>query len=147
MRIERSAADDARLGAKVVRPSSKHFAHQISIFDFHELQVPGLKLIHVASHLYSSICRKFHVPPRILDHSRFLRSFAIKTNDKDQLQELFDEHEPLVFGHTLEDQIGRQLEAGFVLTGMFEDRYDETAFDPLWEYLATFVATRALKAI
>src|SRR5262249_19729614 len=28
-----------------------------------------------------------------------------------------DANEPLVFGHSLEDQIGGQLEAGFVLTG------------------------------
>jgi len=27
----------------------------------------------------------------------------------------------LVHGHTLEDQIGGQLDAGFVLTAMFED--------------------------
>jgi len=48
------------------------------------------------------------------------------------------------FGHTLEDQIGGQLEAGFVLTGMYEDRprADES---PLSGYIATFIATRAIK--
>ncbi len=64
-----------------------------------------------------------------------------------QLQKLVDDHEPLAFGHTLDDQIGGQLDAGFVLTGFFEDRYDDTAIDPLSEYLATFIATRAVKAI
>jgi SAM-dependent methyltransferase len=53
-----------------------------------------------------------------------------------------DKGEPLVYGHTLNDQIGGQLAAGFVLTGLFEDR-DPT--HPLAKYLATFVATRALK--
>ena len=33
-----------------------------------------------------------------------------------------DKGEPLVYGHTLDDQIGGQLAAGFVLTGFFEDR-------------------------
>ena len=61
------------------------------------------------------------------------------------LQRLVDKHEPLAFGHTLDDQIGGQLDAGFVLTGFFEDRYDDTAVDPLSEYLATFVATKAVK--
>ena len=50
--------------------------------------------------------------------------------------------EPLSFGHTLEDQIGGQLDAGFVLTAMFEDRWSES---PLGRYLATFVATRAMR--
>lgn len=52
--------------------------------------------------------------------------------------------EPLSFGHTLEDQIGGQLDAGFVLTAMFEDRWPESA---LGRYLATFVATRAVRPV
>lgn len=52
---------------------------------------------------------------------------------------------PLEFGHTLEDQIGGQLEAGLVLTGFFEDRYAPDAGDPLSKYLATFIATRAIR--
>ena len=48
--------------------------------------------------------------------------------------------EPLSFGHTLEDQIGGQLDAGFVLTAMYEDRWEESA---LGRYMATFIATRA----
>ena len=50
--------------------------------------------------------------------------------------------EPLVYGHTLDDQIGGQLAAGFVLTGFFEDRDPD---HPLAKYLATFIATRAVK--
>lgn len=50
--------------------------------------------------------------------------------------------EPLSFGHTLEDQIGGQLDAGFVLTAMYEDRWEESA---LGRYMATFIATRAVR--
>jgi len=50
--------------------------------------------------------------------------------------------EPLSFGHTLEDQIGGQLDAGFVLTAIYEDRWSES---PLGRYMSTFVATRAMK--
>lgn len=50
--------------------------------------------------------------------------------------------DPWSFGHTLEDQVGGQLEAGFVLTAMFEDRWPESA---LGRYLPTFMATRAVK--
>jgi SAM-dependent methyltransferase len=50
--------------------------------------------------------------------------------------------EPLVFGHTLEDQLGGQLGAGFVLTGLYEDR---DPAHPLAKFLPTFLATRAVK--
>jgi SAM-dependent methyltransferase len=52
--------------------------------------------------------------------------------------------EPLSFGHTLEDQVGGQLDAGFVLTALFEDRWPESA---LGRYLATFIATRAVRPV
>jgi SAM-dependent methyltransferase len=50
--------------------------------------------------------------------------------------------EPLMFGHTLEDQIGGQLDAGFVLIGMYEDSDPE---HPLAKFLQAFMATRACK--
>jgi SAM-dependent methyltransferase len=50
--------------------------------------------------------------------------------------------EPLEFGHSLEDQIGGQLEAGFILTGFYEDRDRE---HPLAKFIASFIATRAVR--
>lgn len=52
---------------------------------------------------------------------------------------------PLMFGHTLADQIGGQLDAGFVLGGFYEDGFDEPEKDPISRYLDTFIATRAVK--
>jgi SAM-dependent methyltransferase len=60
----------------------------------------------------------------------------------EERQRYTDRDEPLVYGHTLEDQLGGQLDAGFVLTGLFEDR-DPT--HPLAKFLQTFIATRAVK--
>lgn len=54
--------------------------------------------------------------------------------------------EPLEFGHTLQDQIAGQLEAGFVLTHFFEDAFPAEMNDALSRYIATFMATRAVKA-
>ncbi|MCP4752872.1 MAG: class I SAM-dependent methyltransferase [Proteobacteria bacterium] len=56
-----------------------------------------------------------------------------------------DKGDPLEFSHSLEDQIGGQLKAGFVLTGLFEDAFPEGENDPFTDYLPTFIATRALK--
>ena len=53
---------------------------------------------------------------------------------------------PLEFGHTLDSLIGGQIDAGFVITGFFEDRYAEEDDDLLGRYMATFMATRACKA-
>jgi SAM-dependent methyltransferase len=51
--------------------------------------------------------------------------------------------EPLCVAHSLEDQLGGQLAAGFVLTGFYEDTH--VPGDRLSEYFAGFIATRALK--
>ncbi|MBA3425680.1 MAG: class I SAM-dependent methyltransferase [Rubrobacter sp.] len=50
--------------------------------------------------------------------------------------------EPLEFSHTLEDQIGGQTEAGFVISGFYEDRHRD---DPLAARMPTLIATRAIK--
>jgi SAM-dependent methyltransferase len=54
------------------------------------------------------------------------------------------EGEPFEFSHTLEDQIGGQLDAGFVLAGLYEDHSGEED-DPLDRYMPSFIATCALK--
>ncbi|MGB7344877.1 MAG: class I SAM-dependent methyltransferase [Pirellulaceae bacterium] len=50
---------------------------------------------------------------------------------------------PIDFGHTLEDLIGGQLQAGFQLTHFMEDRWGGD--DPLSQKIATFFATRAVR--
>jgi SAM-dependent methyltransferase len=57
-------------------------------------------------------------------------------------QRYVDRGEPLVFGHTMEDQLGGQTDAGFLLTGFYEDH---DPGHPLVNYLPTFAATRAVK--
>jgi len=53
-----------------------------------------------------------------------------------------DKNEPLVYGHTLEDQLGGQLDAGFVLTALYEDSDPDR---PLVRVIPSFLATRAVK--
>ncbi len=53
-----------------------------------------------------------------------------------------DDMQPMEFGHTLEDQIGGQIDAGFLLTGFYEDIWPGTLLN---DYLPTYIATRALK--
>lgn len=55
-----------------------------------------------------------------------------------------DKNEPLEFGHTLDQQIGGQIKAGFVITGFFEDYWSDEA-TALNKHCPTFIATKALK--
>ena len=54
---------------------------------------------------------------------------------------------PLEFGHTLEAQIGGQLEAGFVLTALREAHRVAEPPDPLDPLMPAYIATRALKPL
>lgn len=63
----------------------------------------------------------------------------------EQLQEYMRQGWPLEYSHSLESQIGGQLEAGLVLTHLFEDRYPQGDVDPLADYMFPFIATRAIK--
>ena len=65
--------------------------------------------------------------------------------DEDRRRLISEPLNAMEFGHTLADQIGGQLEAGFVLTGFFEDRYSASDGDAISRYLDTFIATRAVK--
>ena len=60
------------------------------------------------------------------------------------LRALEDADDGVQFSHTLEEQIGGQLEAGFVLTGLFEDTNGEGRLHELG--IPSFVATRAVLA-
>lgn len=64
---------------------------------------------------------------------------------EDERKRLFGD-DPVEFGHTLDDQIGGQLRAGFALTGFFEDYWEDAEGETiLAKYMPTFIATRAVK--
>ena len=67
---------------------------------------------------------------------------STQLTEEERLREFGDEW-PLEFSHSLEDQIGGQLEAGFLLTGLYEDQQDS----PLGKYMPAYIATRAIKPL
>ncbi len=62
----------------------------------------------------------------------------------DQLQARMAAGEPLEFSHSLDAQIGGQIEAGFVITGFYEDRWDPAA-TRLDRFMPTSMATLAVR--
>jgi SAM-dependent methyltransferase len=67
---------------------------------------------------------------------------AVTSLGEEELGAQIGRGEPLEFSHTLEHQIGGQTDAGFVISGFYEDRHRD---DPIAVYMPTFVATRARK--
>ncbi len=83
----------------------------------------------------------------LFDQGIFQLRYPVPYSDLTSLTEeerakRFGDNEPLEFGHSLEDQIGGQLDAGFHLTGFYEDVWE---FEKISDYMPLFIATRALK--
>jgi len=65
-----------------------------------------------------------------------------KNLSKEELEDMVEKGLPLEFGHSLTDLIGGQLDAGFVITDMYEDYMNDS---PLYKFHPSYIATRALK--
>lgn len=61
---------------------------------------------------------------------------------KEELEKFIAEGSPLEYSHTLTDQIGGQLDAGFHLVGLYEDYHSGLS---LSAHMPTYIATRAVK--
>lgn len=64
------------------------------------------------------------------------------SRSEEELRGQVEKGEPLEFSHMLEDQIGGQAEAGFLISGLYEDHHRD---DPIAAHMPTYVATRAIK--
>ena len=80
----------------------------------------------------------------ILDVRHKIPYSDLESLSASERQKFIDDDEPLCFGHTLQDQIGGQIDAGFAITGFYEDGWGEES-EPLDKFIDCFIATRALK--
>jgi SAM-dependent methyltransferase len=62
---------------------------------------------------------------------------------KEDLEEYIEKGLPVEFGHSLTDLLGGQLDAGFMITDLYEDYMLDS---PLHKYHPSYVATRAIKS-
>lgn len=63
--------------------------------------------------------------------------------EPEELDICIEEGIPLEFGHSLSDLIAGQIDAGFVITGFYEDICPDS---PLSQYHPAYIATRAVKS-
>jgi SAM-dependent methyltransferase len=66
----------------------------------------------------------------------------VSSISQERRQKFIDRGWSMEFSHTLTDQIGGQLEAGFLLSDFYED-FDE--LEQISNYMPSFIATRAIK--
>jgi SAM-dependent methyltransferase len=62
---------------------------------------------------------------------------------KEELEKRIADKETMEWGHSLDEQIGGQIDAGFIIAGFFED--NSGWGDLLDPYIDTFIATRSIK--
>ena len=82
-----------------------------------------------------------------LERGEFKVAHRIPYSDQESLTDedrarLAEQDAPLEFGHTLADQIGGQIAAGFALTGFYEDIDPDTI---LGKHIPSYIATKATK--
>ena len=63
--------------------------------------------------------------------------------NEEEREALIGPERPLEYGHSLDQLIGMQIEAGFSITGFYEDGWG--ANDKLSSLINLFIATRATK--
>jgi SAM-dependent methyltransferase len=105
------------------------------------LRLGGLLLAGLANPLY------YLFGTHLEEQERLTIRYSIPYSDLDslsdqELQECLDDGTPLEFGHSLTDLIGGQTEAGFAITGFYEDVCPDS---PISKYHPTYIATRAIK--
>jgi SAM-dependent methyltransferase len=75
--------------------------------------------------------------------AKYALPYSDLTSLSDEEKERFlHQDAPLEFGHLLEDQIGGQIDAGFLIAGFYEDG---DPAEPLSNYMPSYIATRAVK--
>jgi len=65
----------------------------------------------------------------------------------EEKQQFIEDGSPFEFSHTLQDQIGGQLKSGFVITGFYEDNYNQDESMMLSKFMPLFMATRSIKPV
>ena len=80
----------------------------------------------------------------VLEARHSLPYSDLKDLSAEELKKYTNENEPVEFGHTLDQQIGGQIKAGFAITGFFEDFWEDE-YTALNKYCAVFAATKAVK--
>lgn len=132
---------------RIVHPCSNGF-----IDDVRPVWREAYRVLRVGGSLISGFCNPVQhlFDNEAMEQGKLIVKHAIPYSDvvhlnADEQQKLRDDAQPFWFGHTLEDQIGGQTDAGFLISGFYEDRTAEGPEGWLSKYIAIYAATCAKK--
>ena len=128
----------------IVHPCSNCF-----VDDIQPVWNEAYRVLKTGGSLISGITNPvtYLMDPYLEKHGIFQLKYAMPYSDLSSLtpeeRDTYFKDEPINFGHSIEDQIGGQLTAGFQLAGFYED--DWGGEGPIDRYLKGFFATHAVK--
>jgi SAM-dependent methyltransferase len=108
---------------------------------FRVLRKGGLLLAGVANPIYYMIGT--HMDEQETLQIKYSIPYSdLKNMNPEELEICIEEATPLEFGHSLTDLLGGQTDAGFAITGFYEDICPDS---PICKYHPAYIATRAIK--
>lgn len=129
----------------IVHPCSNCFVKDILV-----VWREAFRVLRRGGTLLSGFCNpvSFALDPALEKQGIAQFRFRVPYSDLDSItekeREFYYPNEPLCFGHTLEDQIGGQLRAGFLISGFYEDANSDDS-SPIHSFMNCFIATKAIK--
>ncbi|QDK71022.1 class I SAM-dependent methyltransferase [Lactococcus protaetiae] len=81
----------------------------------------------------------------ILDVRHSIPSSTLDYLPETEIQAYLDSNQTIEYAHTLESQIQGQIDAGFAITGFYEDDFGGSRM--LDKYIKIFIATKAVKVV
>ena len=131
----------------VFHPCSNCFAQ-----DIRPVWKEAFRVLRPGGVMISGFCNplKFIFDEAALDQGKFDIKYSIPYSDltslsAEEFERFAKEDEPACFGHTLEDQIGGQIDAGFAINGFYEDDWGPDSDDVISKHIKSFIATKATK--
>ncbi|MCH7587631.1 MAG: class I SAM-dependent methyltransferase [Chloroflexi bacterium] len=126
-----------------------HPVANVFVPDIQPVWAEAYRVLRPGGHLLAGFMNpvEFIFDSKELDEGRFVVKYSLPYSDIESIseqewQERYGAEAPLEFSHTLEAQIGGQIQAGFVIVGFYESLRERGV---IAEYMPSYIATRALK--
>jgi SAM-dependent methyltransferase len=130
----------------IVHPVSNCFVPDVS-----RVWKEAARVLRPGGQLFAGFCNPVqHLVDPVLDTQGIAQlKYSLPYSDVDSLTDeerrrYTDRNDPLEYAHTLEQQIGGQIDAGFVITGFYEDGW-EPSHGAIHKHLPAFMVTRAVR--